>query len=1031
MAISDALRAEARELYPSATLTLAGGETLALGNGDIISLEIQEGADSALTPGCVLSAGFTAELDNAGGRWLPLQGEICRLEGAAMACVLNVKDGANWRTAPMGAFIVTGVSADEQRPVIRLSGCDSIGIELSTAFADSLQYPATLAALWQHAVGQTRYAWDGAVPNGGAVIDARPNWGEISLRQALGYIAAAAGCFVQVDREGRLQLCPCRRTAAEAQIGPTQYMALTRGFDSFGPVSGIRVLPIQNADGEQTPLEVRDAQVQGSDTLQVENNPLFMQGAAHLEALARGMLAQLAGLTLVKAEFRWRGDPAVGAGTRVRLTDTRGEAHDLTVTRQTLRFAGGFSATCACETPARDDSGVLRAITPEGGLNAGALVGVVDGGIVAARSITAEKLAAGAVYAQAIEAVQAHIQELTSGRTTTDELYASLAQIAAAEIGAANIDHAGVKALAAEVAAIAEAQIEHADIETAKITDAQAQTLAAALAKITRADIETAEVDQALIDWAGIENLTAQAAAIAKANVGTAQINEANIGWAAIQSVSAQLAELAQARIDQAAISQAQIDQLHASVVETIALTAQNANFDFASAQRLVASAMILEQGVGGSVTIGNLASTSAMFVQATMGSLTLKGEDGYYYDVTVTADGNMHTEKVTPTAAEIAAGTMANGRKIVETEADIAELNAGNIRAQTATVASIFTAALTAGKITAAEALISSATIPQLYATSIQAIGNTLDLSANQSVSIAVGSAVSAVAAGVSELGEDLDAVQAQAEAAMDAVRGLAVGGVNLVNGSANVTITGTDVAAQSYRVLASALSPGTVYTLSMASAILVSGSAAGMTLEAARASDGTVLFTRQLDFSGGKQRHTFATAEDDGAYELRLYAGVKGATNGVTVAVTRMKLEAGTFATDWTKSQADAEAELADLRSRLEVTRTGLESVVTHVQNDVDGTVRNVNNYFRFDGSDPGNPKLILGSTDSAMKMELTNSRLSFLFRGSEVAYFSDNKLYVTNVEAIQRLSVGTAQNGYLDIVTTATGVGFLWRS
>lgn len=374
----------------------------------------------------------------------------------------------------------------------------------------------------------------------------------------------------------------------------------------------------------------------------------------------------------------------------------------------------------------------------------------LQAGSVAAQTIAAETLTADTevvrvLTACALTATQANLQNLTAGRITTDELYASLAQIAAAEIGEAAINHAEVKALAAAVAAIAAAQIEHADIETAKITGAQVQTLAAALAKITRADIETAEVDQALIDWAGIENLTAQAAAIAKANVGTAQINEANIGWAAIQSVSAQLAELAQARIDQAAISQAQIDQLHASVVETIALTAQNANFDFASAQRLVASAMILEQGVGGSVTIGNLASTSAMFVQATMGSLTLKGEDGYYYDVTVTADGNMHTEKVTPTAAEIAAGTMANGRKIVETEADIAELNAGNIRAQTATVASIFTAALTAGKITAAEALISSATIPQLYATSIQAIGNTLDLSANQSVNIAVGSAVSA----------------------------------------------------------------------------------------------------------------------------------------------------------------------------------------------------------------------------------------------------------------------------------------------
>jgi len=360
-----------------------------------------------------------------------------------------------------------------------------------------------------------------------------------------------------------------------------------------------------------------------------------------------------------------------------------------------------------------------------------------------ARSITAEKLAVGAVYAQALEAVQAHIQQLAAGRITTDELYASLAQIAAAEVGEADIEHADVKALAAAVAAIAEAQIEHADIETAVIQDAQVQALAAALARITRADIETAALENALIDWAGIDNLTAQAAAIAKANVGTAAISSANVGWAAIQEISAQLADIAQARIDQAAISQAQIDALHAEVTDTLTLTAQNANFDFASAQRLVASAMILDQGVGGSVTIENLAATSAMFVQATLGGLTLKGDDGDYYDVTVTADGALHTQRVEPTAAEIAAGQMANGRKIVETEADIAELNAGNIRAQSAVVAEIFTTALTAEKISASEAFMASATVPELYVTALKAIGDTLDISANQGVRIVVGNAV------------------------------------------------------------------------------------------------------------------------------------------------------------------------------------------------------------------------------------------------------------------------------------------------
>lgn len=47
-----------------------------------------------------------------------------------------------------------------------------------------------------------------------------------------------------------------------------------------------------------------------------------------------------------------------------------------------------------------------------------------------------------------------------------------------------------------------------------------------------------------------------------------------------------------------------------------------------------------------------------------------------------------------------------------------------------------------------------------------------------------------------------------------------------------------------------------------------------------------------------------------------------------------------------------------------------------------------------------------------------------------GAELAYFSDNKLYVTRLEAVEQISIGTDTNGYLDIVTTPTGVGFKWR-
>ena len=84
----------------------------------------------------------------------------------------------------------------------------------------------------------------------------------------------------------------------------------------------------------------------------------------------------------------------------------------------------------------------------------------------------------------------------------------------------------------------------------------------------------------------------------------------------------------------------------------------------------------------------------------------------------------------------------------------------------------------------------------------------------------------------------------------------------------------------------------------------------------------------------------------------------------------------------------------------------------------------------YFQF-GTADGTPYLDMGSSESSVKMRLTNTRLSFVQAGSELAYFSDNKLYVTRLEAVEQISIGTSVNGFLDVVTTPTGVGFKWRA
>lgn len=458
--ISLLLKQSARRILPAGEIMLATGAVYPLSGADIIGFTLQEGADSPLMPGNVLSAAYTLELANEGGRWLP-GGESLgygELMNATVHLRIRVQSGDEWLDAPAGVFIVSGVSAPEQKSTITLSGYDSIATELSTVFMDTLAYPCTLAALWHHAVSQSRYVWKGEIPNGSAVIDRRPDWKEnLSLRSAMGYIAAAAGCFVRVNREGALELAKCLGDEI-AEIIPDTYMEWNREFDVFGPVDALRIIPERGYYDEAVPITVyaREDGISTGEMLEIEDNPLFMQGAANLSALAKGTLSQLAGLTLRRGEFRWRGDPAIGVGSRVRLTDTRENIHALTITRQTLSFKNGFSAECGCETPAPSDGGVMRAITPEGGVNADALVGTVNGGLLAvgsvttralhAGSVTAEKIAAGAVVSEKIaagavtaeklsadeikafiiEAVQAKIGEIVAGKITTDELFAAI-----------------------------------------------------------------------------------------------------------------------------------------------------------------------------------------------------------------------------------------------------------------------------------------------------------------------------------------------------------------------------------------------------------------------------------------------------------------------------------------------------------------------------------------------------------------------------------------------------------------------------
>lgn len=259
--------------------------------------------------------------------------------------------------------------------------------------------------------------------------------------------------------------------------------------------------------------------------------------------------------------------------------------------------------------------------------------------------------------------------------------------------------------------------------------------------RYTLSNLDDSNISRAGISLTKIQGVDAELARITQAEIG-----KVKIGAAQIQDLKAQVAQIVTAVIQTAVIDWAQIEELKAAIIEVLHAEIQVGTFTLAEVENLLAEALVLKKGTAESMYITNLAVTSANLLSAMLGKLVLKGEDGKYYQVMIGADGTIHTQEVQPSEAEIEAGETESGQGIVDTSANFADLTAQNIKGNEGIFQAILAQSMTAGKLTAGEAMIASATIPTLYATSIQAIGNSMDLSANESISLIVGGNVQAL---------------------------------------------------------------------------------------------------------------------------------------------------------------------------------------------------------------------------------------------------------------------------------------------
>ena len=672
--------------------------------------------------------------------------------------------------------------------------------------------------------------------------------------------------------------------------------------------------------------------------------------------------------------------------------------------------------------------------------------GIITGSKLAINSVGTGQLQSGSVGSVQIQmaAIEtAHIQDAAISKAKIGEAAVGTAQIedaaiirakiAQGAIGSAQIDDASITRAKIGEAAIGAAQIEDGVITSAKIGAGEIQTAnihdgAITNAKITNGAIRNAHIQDGAIDTAKIAD-----AAITNAKIDGAAIGTANIQDGAIVRAKILDGEIVTAKIADLAVTGAKIADLAvttAKIAQAAITNAQIANAAVDTAQIALGAitAALIAQGAVGTAQIADASITDAKIVELTAnkinaGTLSVERLIRGNNQSLIYAINNMG--QLVSAEVDTIDGYVLTERTITADKIVVHSITANELAAHTITANEILAGTITGNEIAAATIEGSNIKAGTLTTSHVAAdFGQSLDLSSNQSVAISVERAMA----------------------------GMEVGGRNYVLNSDSENTGNADLIAR--YSLAEAMEEDEKYTISL------SISMEDLSRITVRTSDGDkVLATISLDDVGTQTVKTTFTAQyasgkapdDDPSYgDILIYREPTGDADPGTTTVHWIKLERGTMATDYTAAPEDGEASLEQKLSsvRAQISNEGdsirqevqatyaLASDMSQVKTQV-GTlsqqsesnftwaVTRINQlqedltnaheatedelaifrtYMSFDENG-----LVIGKTGNPFTFRVVNDRLAFYMNDTEVAYLSNNKLYVTQAEILSKLIIG----------------------
>ena len=548
------------------------------------------------------------------------------------------------------------------------------------------------------------------------------------------------------------------------------------------------------------------------------------------------------------------------------------------------------------------------------------------------------------------------------------------AKLAINSVGAGQLQNGSVNSLHVQLAAIDTAHIRDAAIKNAQIENAAITSAKIGDAQITTAKIEDLAVTKAKIAEAAIGSAQIENASITNAKIKDAAITTAKIEDAAITSAKIGSGEIQEAHIENGAITNAKI---HDAAIDT----AKIANAAIGTAQ--IADAAITNAKIGAAAvgtahiqdgSIGTAKIVDAAITRAKIANLAV---------------GSAQIDDLAVTTAKIAQAAITNAQ-IENAAIDTAKIALGAITAALIEQGAVGTAQIADGSITDAKIVSLSANRITAGVLSVERL-------------IIRGNEQSLVYA-INNMGE---LVSTQC----DTIDGYVL---------TERTVTADKIVARS--ITAAEIASKTITANEILAGTITGNEIAGSTITGANVLAGTLTtshvssdFGEKLDLSSNEGVNLTVRDLDD-----RLSAQIRNMGDSIQTEVRNNYVSASSMRT--LEQQVQTLAEQTDRNFTWTVAEFDtLKTSVDGELQDFQEYRRQLQTYMTF-----GQDGLTIGKTGNPFTFRVVNDRLAFYMNNTEVAYLSNNKLYVTNAEILQSMKIGRFSfepqtNGNLSLVYT----------